>query len=426
MTDSTYHLWLEELTFAGWDSDTLLIAAPDSKRSWVADRYARVLQTSAAAALGPEVTIQIVARRVVADPTTLPPRPHREPLLLAETFNPKYTFEQFIIGDGNRLAHAAALAVAEMPGQAYNPLFIYGPPGLGKTHLLHAIANYLAVHEPQTTVRYVASETFTNQFVHAIHNRGADEFKALYRDTDVLLIDDVQFFERKAKTEEEVFHTFNALHATGAQLVLTSDRRPHDLEAIEDRLRERFGSGLVTDVEPPDLAMRVTVLRKRAGHDGVELADPRALEAIAERLTGSIRDLESALIRVVAFHSLTREPITPALVDKVLHVLYPASRPPRRTVAQIQDATAAAFRITVEELRSKARAPRVAWPRQVAMYLCRECTGESFPAIGRAFARDHSTVQHACRKTTQRMAADPVAHAAVQRVREHLGEIRQP
>src|SRR4051794_10359310 len=257
------------------DGATLVIAAPDAHRAYIADRFGRVLQACAAAVLGPDVTVEVVA----ASHTTAGVGPQRPTPNAQSTtsFNPKYTFEQFVIGDGNRLAHGAALAVAEQPGHAYNPLFIYGPPGLGKTHLLHSIANYIQDFGAGLEVRYTTVEAFTNAFVTALQSGGIDRFKDLYRSTDVLLIDDVQFLQSKARTEEEFFHTFNALYEGGAQLVLTSDRLPRDMEALEDRLRERFECGLVTDIQPPDRGTRLTILKKRVAHDGVELADAEAI-----------------------------------------------------------------------------------------------------------------------------------------------------
>ena len=243
-----------------------------------------------------------------------------------------------MIGDGNRLAHAAALAVAELPGQAYNPLFLYGPPGLGKTHLLHAIANYVNDYGDGMAVRYTTLEAFTGEFVGALKSSSIERFKRRYRDTDILLIDDVQFLEGKAKIEEEFFHTFNALYETGSQLVVTCDRMPRDMNALADRLRERFESGLVADLRPPDLATRMTILRKRVQHDGMQLDDPDAIVPIAERVTTNVRALQGALIRVVAFHSLTGRPIDRSLVTHVLDGLYPdgvarrtASTPSRRS-----------------------------------------------------------------------------------------------
>ena len=254
-------------------------------------------------------------------------------------FNPRYSFEQFIIGDGNRLAHAASLAVAELPGQAYNPLFLHAPPGLGKTHLLHAIGNYVIAFGGGATVRYTTVESFTNHFISALSTRSLDRFKHAYRDADVLLIDDVQFLASKAKTEEEFFHTFNALYETGRQLVLTCDRLPRQLVTVEERLRERFESGLVADIRPPDFATRVAILRKRAALDRIALADPQVLELIAERVVDNVRALEGALIRIVAYHSLTRQPIDSELARTVLDTMYPSVGRDSLSVADIQAAS---------------------------------------------------------------------------------------
>ena len=266
-----------------------------------------------------------------------------------------------MIGDSNRLAHAAALTVAEMPSQAYNPLFICGPPGVGKTHLLSAIANLLATHNPTLTVRATTGEAFTNEFLGALGGRSTESFKSRFRDVDVLLVDDVQFLERKAKTEEEFFHTFNALHDGGRQVVLTSDRPPRDLQALEDRLRERFEAGLVADIAPPDLATRLAILRKRAQHDGVQIADEQALQTIAEHVQSNVRALEGALIRVVAFSSLTGRPLDSALAREVLASLYPQAPEPgrgRRSISEIQEATCRHFGLSSDELLSTARTPQ--------------------------------------------------------------------
>jgi chromosomal replication initiator protein len=429
-----YEIWLAPLRLAAIDGDQVTVEAPRELRGWIAERFARVLQASAVAALGPGAVV-----RIRAGDEGPPASRGRAPAPRGATttpaaddagesgLNPKYTFEQFVIGDANRFAHAAALAVAELPGQAYNPLFIYGPPGVGKTHLLHSIGNYVRTCGDGLSVRYTTVETFTNQFIAALSGGSIDRFKGRFRHSDVLLIDDVQFLASKAKTEEEFFHTFNALYEGGSQLVLTCDRLPRDLEAVEDRLRERFESGLVTAIAPPDLATRRTVLRKRVQHDGIALEDgEEVLTQIAARVPTNIRALEGALIRVVAFASLTGRPVSAALAADVLCDLYPAGTPApgtahRPTIEEIQDKTAEAFGITRDDLLSHNRRPAFALPRQIAMYLAREHTGETLPAIGARFGgRNHTTVLHACRRTAERMATDPEAFDAVRRLTDAL------
>ena len=422
--DSTFEIWLAPLSPRAFSEGTLVVEAPDEIRSWVADRFARVLQTCAAAVLGPDTVVDLVAPGAVVEEA--PARAAKsEPACSEPEFHPKLTFDQFVIGDSNRFAHAAALAVAELPGQAYNPLFLYGPPGLGKTHLLHAIGNYIQEHGGGLRVRCTTAERFTNEFVAALQARDVEDFKSRFRDTDVLLIDDVQFLQRKAKTEEEFFHTFNALHETGSQLVLTCDRLPADMAALEARLLERFQAGLVAELLPPDLATRLAILRKRVHHDQIPLADESALHAIAHRITANARALEGALIRVVAYHSLTRRPIDGELADEVLAGLYPRAAPARTppTIERVQELTCEAFSLSREELLSSGRSGRVAWPRQVAMYLAREHTGATLPAIGREFGgRNHTTVMYACRRAGERIASDPSAHAAVRALERRLGD----
>jgi chromosomal replication initiator protein len=420
-----YQIWFERVRARSLSNAALVIEAPDDHVPWLADRFARVLQTCAAAVLGPEATVDVVAssggaparsaRADAADPPQVP----------ADPLHPDHTFDQFVIGEGNRLAHAAALAVAEQPGQAYNPLFLYGPPGVGKTHLLHSIAHYVGSHGAGLTVRYATIEGFTNAFVTAVRGGGVDSFKARYRGTDVLLIDDVQFLADKAKTEEEFFHTFNALYDTGSQLVLTSDRLPRDMDALEDRLLERFESGLVADITAPDLSTRLTILRLRSRRANLPAIDPRSLEVIAERVADNVRALEGALIRVVAYHSLRHpgEPVTPALVSHVLDRLYPDTRPPRSaSVAEIQDLVCEAFELSHDELVSPSRTARVSWPRQLAMYLSRELTDATLPAIGRAFGgRDHATVLYAVRRAGDRISSDAQASDVARTLTKRVG-----
>jgi chromosomal replication initiator protein len=415
VTDSTWHIWLEPLSVRALDGGRLVVEAPDEIRAWVGGRFSRLLLTCAQRVLGPDAQVELVAPGAPVTKVDEAPEPQDE-------LNPRLTFEQFVIGDSNRFAHAAALAVAEMPGLAYNPLYICGPPGLGKTHLLHSIANYVREHGGGLTVRYTTVEAFTDHFVGALNSRGLERFKAAYRGVDVLLVDDVQFLERKTRTEQEFFHTFNALHQAGAQLVLTSDRLPRDMAALEERLRERFEAGLVVDVRPPDLGTRLTILRKRVLQDELRGVDAKALELIAERVDTNIRALEGALIRVVAFGSLTGRPVDADLADEVLAGLYPELTPRRRSVAEIQERICEQFGISMEQLLSNSRAQPVAWPRQLAMYLARELTDATLPAIGRAFGgRNHTTVMHACKRTAERMAADPQTYETVRRLTDTLG-----
>jgi chromosomal replication initiator protein len=431
--ETTYRIWLEPLRIVDFDSGRLSLEASPQACGWVRERFGRVLQTASAAALGADVVVDIVpageqhsrtTTRPSSKSTVAPTQGLRAPTPPIDNLgNPKLTFDQFVIGDSNRLAHAAALTVAEMPAQAYNPLFLCGPPGVGKTHLLHSIANLLLIHNPGMTVRLTTSEAFANEFRFALGegSGGMDGFKARFRHIDVLLIDDVQFLERKAKTEEEFFHTFNALYDAGSQILLTSDRPPSDLQALEDRLRERFQAGLVADIRTPDFNTRLTILRKRAQHDGIPLYDDGPLQAIAERVALNVRAVEGALIRIVAFSSLTGRPLTRELAQEVLDGLYPM--PPRTSysIADIQAAACDHFGLSSEELLSNARTARITWPRHVAMYLAREMTSESLPAIGRHFGgRDHTTVLHAWRRTEERISKDSSSRHAVDSLRERL------
>jgi chromosomal replication initiator protein len=400
--ESAYEIWLAPIELESFDGDLLLLRAPKATEKWLSGRFGPLLEGCVRQILGSHTRVSFVApppaRRGEASASSAPP---------ASEMHPRYRFEQFIIGESNRLAHAAALAVAELPGQAYNPLFLYAPPGLGKTHLLHAIGNYVLAFGGGATVRYTTAETFTNDFVAALGSKSIDKFKHAYRDADVLLIDDVQFLASKAKTEEEFFHTFNALYETGRQLVLTCDRLPRALVSIEQRLRERFEAGLVADIKPPDHATRVAILRKRAALDQIDLADPTILDLIAARVTDNIRALEGALIRVVAFHSLTQRPIDRDLTLEVLDTMYPRRRSGVPSIAEVQAIVADHFNLSVEQLTSSSRVARVSWPRQVAIHLARDLTGASLPTIGKAFGgRNHATVMHACKRVSDRLSRD--------------------
>jgi chromosomal replication initiator protein len=341
----------------------------------------------------------------------------REDAASKVALNPDYTFERFVIGPGNQLAHAAALAVAEAPGEAYNPLFLHGPPGLGKTHLLGSIANYLHRHSPQLTVHYTTAESFTNEFVSSLHGAAMEGFKERYRRADVLLIDDVQFLQGKARTADEFFHTFNALYEGGAQLVLTADRVPAELKDLADRLRDRFEWGLTVPLEPPDLATRLVFLGNLAREQSEPLP-PDALRALASKTSANLRILKGALTRVVAISSLTASAITTASVDSALPSgEIPTPGRPELDARQVQEAVAARLDLSVDQLLSPRRTAHIARARQLAMYLTRELTDLSLPQIAQAFnRRDHTTVLHAIRKI-QRTALED---ASVSRTLEEL------
>lgn len=458
--EETYRIWLEPLRAREMSAGHLVIEAPAQAHGWVRDRFGRVMQACVTSVMGDKAEIELLPCDVVhGRPDRDSPQRDRAGTRASEGSwganapsgeepsragspargptahplpNPKLTFDQFVIGDSNRLAHAAALSVAEMPGQAYNPLFICGPPGVGKTHLLSSIAHLLLAHNPGLAVLVTTGEAFTNEFLGALSGRNTEAFKARFRHVDVLLVDDVQFLERKTRTEEEFFHTFNALYDCGRQIVLSSDRPPRDLQALEDRLRERFESGLVADIRPPDQATRMTILRKRAQHDHLELFDEEPLRLIAGRVRENVRVIEGALIRVVAFGSLTGRPLTGDLTREVLDGLYPDTKPPTRhgppSIGEITDAACTRFGLTTDELLSSSRSANISWPRQVAMYLARELTDESLPAIGRKFGgRDHTTVMYAHRRTTARIAADAATRELVENLLNDLrGESGSP
>ena len=415
--DFKFHIWLEPLSLAGLSGDTVYVKAPGHIRTWVGERYLPLLREAAGRVVGPGAVVVLVG-----EDWTEPEKAPAAQALEADCagLNPKYTFQQFVIGDGNRFAHAAALAAAELPGQAYNPLFIHGPPGLGKTHLLHAIGNYVEQYGSGLRVRYATIEDFTRGFVDAIRGKDTSSFKDSYRKADLVLIDDVQFLAPGPATREEFFHTFNALVQSGRQLVLTSDRDPGELPGLEARLAERFRSGLVVPMDPPGIDVRRAILAKRARLDGVGLS-PEVLEAIAVHVDSSVRALEGALIQVVAYASLHDAEVTPELARRVVERLQPRTASARCDMTQILEATAEEFRLRAEELLTRDRRPEVALPRQVAMFLTRELTDHSLPEIGRGIGgRNHATVVHAIRRVEGQLAQDAQLKQAVDNLRRHL------
>ena len=387
--ETTFKIWLEPLRAVGAQGTTLYLAAPDGIRTWVERRYVTLLREALSEVAPALSEVAFSGSERTAGGKTGP-----DP---AVELNPNYTFERFVIGEGNRLAHAAALAVAETPSEAYNPLFLHGPPGLGKTHLLGAVANYLRANAPGLSVRYTTAEGFTNEFVGALRSSGAEKFKNRYRDLDVLLVDDVQFLQGKQHTEEEFFHTFNALYEGGSQLVLSADRLPSELSTLEARLRDRFEWGLTIPVEPPDLATRLTVLQHLAREAGLDAENSDALSELARRIDANIRRLHGGLTKVIAHASLTAKPLSPELIAELIPSRAPASKP--STVEEIQQQVADAFGVSRAELVGSGRAATPLRARQIAILLTREATDLSLPQIGRLYGgRDHSTVLNSLRR----------------------------
>jgi chromosomal replication initiator protein len=422
VSEDVADIWLTQLRARTVEDDTLLLTGSDRARGWIELRYGRVLGDCASRAAGRPLRVAFVSPDEIDNHDAPAEQPAND--WRSSPLNPRYSFDQFVIGRSNQVAHAAALAVAEQPAQAFNPLFVYGAPGVGKTHLLHAIGNYLADQAPDIAVRYLTAENFAAIFRSVLRDNTVQEFKEELRRSDVLLIDDVQFLQNKVKTEEEFFHTFNHLHEAGRQLVISCDRTPRELDKLADRLRERFESGLVVEIDQPDDRLRSAILGKRVHVDNIPLDDELALERIAQRVPANVRSLEGALIRVSAFASLRGEPVTVELVDELLDSLHPqtagratAHHRPVVPIDRIQAAVADHFDLSVDELLSKDRARRVSGPRQIAMYLACECSGQTLPMIAAAFDRDHSTIVHARDKVRAAHRTDPAAADAVDRLK---------
>jgi chromosomal replication initiator protein len=425
VSDATWKTWFDGIRAVSADDGHLMLSVPSSLvKERLENRYLPMVRDVLADATGADraITLDVRTDAVTGDDggspgllggndwtTALPTAPAVPPPPAAAArgddspLNPRYTFEAFVIGSSNRFAHAAALSVAETPAKSYNPLFVHGFAGLGKTHLLHAIGNYVRQNFPARHVRYVSTETFMNEFVDAIRTNTTTAFKRRYRECDVLLVDDIQFMENKEGLQEEFFHTFNSLYGASKQIVITSDRPPKSIATLEDRLRSRFLSGLITDVQPPELETRLAILRKKAGGDQPDVPD-EVLEFIATHVKDNIRELEGALIRVSAFASLNREPLNRALAEKVLSDLIATDQPRQITPKHILDATSETFGFSVDDICGTSRRRPLVTARQVGMYVFREVTDFSYPAIAREFGgRDHTTVIHAVEKISALM-----------------------
>jgi chromosomal replication initiator protein len=425
LNETTYRTWFEHVEGTDLTEDEFVLSVPnDFTRDWIDGHFLGLIRAAVGDATGRERRVQLT----VAEPAGTPgpavaEAPRREPGAVG--FNSKYTFDSFVIGSSNRFAHAAALAVAEAPAQAYNPLFIYGGTGLGKTHLLQAVSQYVGEHQGELSVRYVTSETFMNDFINALRDKRIEGFKQRYRAYDLLLVDDIQFFEHKERIQEEFFHTFNSIYEAGGQIVISSDRPPREISTLEERLRSRFEWGLITDIQPPDLETRIAILRKKVKTDGIRVPEPKVLEFIAGRISSNIRELEGALTRVVAFSSLTGRPMTEDLAQDVLKDVFPQGEVRQVTIDRIQELVSDRFGLSLQELCGDKRSQNIVYPRQVAMYLSRELTDSSLPKIGKQFGgRDHTTVIHATSKIARMIREDRSVYNLVQELTARIKQAR--
>ena len=427
LSKPSFDTWFKATKASFVDDSMLEITAPTTfAAEWLEGRYTKLIRNTLYEYLGREIDVRfsIEESRGEEQPIVLPPKATEPPPIHDEPYshmlNPKYTFDTFVIGANNRFAHAASLAVAEAPAKAYNPLFLYGGVGLGKTHLMHAIGHYIMDHNPNTRVLYISSEKFTNEFINAIRDNRGESFRTKYRNIDVLLIDDIQFLAGKEQTQEEFFHTFNALHEERKQIVISSDRPPKEIPTLEDRLRSRFEWGLITDIQPPDLETRIAILRKKAKAENLDIPN-EAMIYIANQIDTNIRELEGALIRVVAYSSLINADITSHLAAEALKDIIPSSRPRMITIQDIQQKVGEFYGLRLEEFKARKRTKAIAFPRQIAMYLSRELTEFSLPKIGEAFGgRDHTTVIHAHEKISNQLKVDQDLYKIVQNLSEKV------
>ncbi len=425
LNEATYRTWFGEAEGREVDDDSFVLAVPNNfTREWIEGHFLGLIKAAVRDSTGHERQVHLTIDETAAAPAAASETPlvRVDP---ASGINSKYTFDLFVIGSSNRFAHAAALAVAEAPAQAYNPLFIYGGTGLGKTHLLQAIAQYVSEHQSDLSVRYITSETFMNDFINSLRDKRIEGFKQRYRNYDLLLIDDVQFFEHKERIQEEFFHTFNSLYEAGSQIVMSSDRPPREIATLEARLRSRFEWGLITDIQSPDLETRIAILRKKVKTDGIHVPDPQVLTFIAGRISTNIRELEGALTRVVAFSSLTGRAMSVELSQDVLKDVFPQGEVAQVTIQRIQEAVLERFGLSLSELCGDKRSQNIVYPRQVAMYLSRELTDSSLPKIGREFGgRDHTTVIHATSKIARLIREDRSVYNLVQELTAQIKQIR--
>lgn len=425
LSKPSFDTWFKATKALTLNDHSVVISAPTTFAvEWLESRYTKLVSTTVYEVLGKQVDVRFVIEETKSpEPAPQPPAPQLQVTsddFQSNMLNPKYTFDTFVIGSGNRFAHAASLAVAEAPAKAYNPLFLYGGVGLGKTHLMHAIGHYILEHNPSSKVVYISSEKFTNEFINSIRDNRAESFRNKYRSVDILLIDDIQFLAGKESTQEEFFHTFNALHEERKQIIISSDRPPKEIPTLEERLRSRFEWGLITDIQPPDLETRIAILRKKAKAENLDIPN-EAMMYIANQIDTNIRELEGALIRVVAYSSLTNQDVTTHLAAEALKDIIPSSRPRMITIQDIQQKVGEYYNLRLEDFKARKRTKAVAFPRQIAMYLSRELTDYSLPKIGEAFGgRDHTTVIHAHEKISQSLKNDQELYKVINNLTEKI------
>ncbi|CAM3077698.1 chromosomal replication initiator protein DnaA [Paenibacillus sediminis] len=425
LSKPSFDTWFKATKAVSLTDNTITISAPTTFAvEWLESRYTKLVSSTIYEFLNKQVDVKFIieeskqAEQAPTQPQAAPPVQLEEPV--SNMLNPKYTFDTFVIGSGNRFAHAASLAVAEAPARAYNPLFLYGGVGLGKTHLMHAIGHYILEHNPNSKVAYISSEKFTNEFINAIRDNRGESFRNKYRNIDILLIDDIQFLAGKESTQEEFFHTFNALHEERKQIIISSDRPPKEIPTLEERLRSRFEWGLITDIQPPDLETRIAILRKKAKAENLDIPN-EAMVYIANQIDTNIRELEGALIRVVAYSSLINQDVTTHLAAEALKDIIPSSRPRMITIQDIQQKVGEYYNLKLEDFKARKRTKAVAFPRQIAMYLSRELTDFSLPKIGEAFGgRDHTTVIHAHEKISEQMKSDQELFKIINSITEKI------
>ncbi|MCK8060847.1 MULTISPECIES: chromosomal replication initiator protein DnaA [unclassified Fusibacter] len=423
LTEVSYNTWLKTIEAKAIQGNKFILEVPNKFNKEILEtRYIGLIENSLKQVTGIEFSLEFILpgkALVLSSEESLKSNDGFE----TPRLNPKYVFEEFVIGNSNRFAHAASLAVAEAPAKAYNPLFIYGGVGLGKTHLMHAIGHYILNQNPSAKVVYVSSEKFTNELINSIKDDKNEEFRNKFRTVDVLLVDDIQFIAGKERTQEEFFHTFNALHEANKQIILSSDRPPKEIPTLEDRLRSRFEWGLITDIQPPDFETRIAILAKKAETEYIDISND-VLSFIAKNIKSNIRELEGALTRVVAYSSLTNRAITVELATEALKDIVKSSRPKQIGPDIIKDVVSQYYNMKIDDFDSKRRTRSISYPRQIAMYLCRELTDMSLPRIGEEFGgRDHTTVIHAYDKITNDLKAnDDLQHKVNKMIEEIQGE----